>query len=269
MGQSVREENNHDATTQSAQPQLLDTQMSTQSKDEFYQNLLESMLRHKRLSAALDLLNEKVTTYRQWTMYHGTRLGGEENPEDYPMGSTTKKKKTQHQAMRTTGNDTIVVAGGRKRGLDLDGHEGESGLFIGSLSGMMPADAYGEGDEKHMDGYNDGDHDDRKKNRPGQRARKAKALAIELRKAGKTWNSSTNWREKKQHNGITDDDGGGGAQNAGGEGRDKYNSTGNSARHKGSNGNVAPKEDIHPSWAAAAQKSKGIAKFQGTKITFD
>jgi hypothetical protein len=97
-----------------------------------------------------------------------------------------------------------------------------------------------------------------KKNRQGQRARKAKAMAIEAKKAGRVWDSSLNWREKKENP--------------------------NPKRHKShhSEAEAPPKPSMaeeaisaHPSWAAkhsqqAKEKSGlGIVQFTGTKIKFD
>mmetsp|Transcript_26297 Transcript_26297/g.56471 ORF Transcript_26297/g.56471 Transcript_26297/m.56471 type:complete len:429 (+) Transcript_26297:112-1398(+) len=270
-----------------------DSKASSQSEDPFYQTLIESMLQHKRLSAASDELNEKVTEYRQWTLFREAVLHTQDN-----RGKRNKKNK-QQQEKSAPGNDTMVVAGGynsrNKRGVDLGGHEGESGLFIGSLSGMQ-AEAYDDDGENGMGGneddgeggYHELQEEEKKKNRPGQRARKAKAMAIEARKAGKTWDSSTstNWREEKK----------GRSENKhcerqrsanfeGEEGGHNFKSGGNKARRNEGDGGVMPKEaqdiatmgktwkeegNAHPSWAAAAaQKSQGIAKFKGTKITFD
>ena len=187
------------------------------------------------------------------------------------------KRKKKKQEINSSGNSTMVVAGGfqsRKRGLDLGGHEGASGLFIGSLAGL-PAEAYtddgeydmggSDDDDRNMDGY----QEEMKKNRPGQRARRAKATAIEARKSGKTWDSSLNWREKKSGRvDVKSRDGG----------RDHKSRTSDSgsvkptaAQHIATMGKTWKEEgNAHPSWAAkAAQKSQGIAKFEGTKITFD
>jgi hypothetical protein len=258
-----------------------------QFDDPFFQTLLESMFRHKRLSTALDQMNDKVTEYRQWTTRWETMQRGEiDNSEDNPHGGGNKKKNKKMNQ-----NDTIVVAasGGfnsRRRGdLDMGGHEGTSGIFIGSLAGHPIQDAGdGDGDEDMGDDDDDEYGTSKKKNRPGQRARKAKATAIEARKAGKTWDSSMNWREKKKGDNIGGLDGGK---------KDYNNSRGGTEQHKrndndrGSSNSVvvvpkaAPQHiasmgktwkdegNAHPSWvAAAAQKSQGIAKFEGKKITF-
>jgi len=268
------------------------TKATSQSEDPFYQALLESMFRHKRLSNALDQLNEKVTDYRQWTVRRAQ--GGNNNSygDDQLGGKKGKKKKKKQQQSSDPGNDTLVVAGGfnsRKRGLNLGGHEGASGLFIGSLSGMAAED-YDDDDEEGVGDEYGAEYEyptvEKKKNRPGQRARRAKAMAIEAKNAGKTWDLSINWREKK------DDTDGDQIRSTGvsrgGERRDNSNSRERQNTRNKSNADNKPKEakhqdiatmgkawkeegNAHPSWAAkaAAQKSQGIAEFKGKKITFD
>ena len=282
---AVLDSNGH---TESPTNKTQDTITSSQSEDPFYQTLLESMFRHKRLSNALDQLNEKVTDYRQWTLRRA-QGGNNNNYGDDQLGGKKGKKKKKKQSS-DPGNDTLVVAGGfnsRKRGLNLGGHEGASGLFIGSLSGMA-AEGYDD-DENVGDEYGD-DYEyptvEKKKNRPGQRARRAKAMAIEAKNAGKTWDSSINWREKKK-----DADGDqirSTGSSRGGDKRDKNNSRDKQNTRNKSNTDNKPKEakhqdiatmgkawkeegNAHPSWAAkaATQKSQGIAEFKGKKITFD
>lgn len=254
-----------------------------QSEDPFHQTLLESMLRHKRLSTALDQLNDKVTEYRQWIMRREEFLRGGDNPDDNHIGEgKTKKKNKSRQGKVASANDTMVVAGGfnrRKRGLDLGGHEGASGLFIGSLSGM-PAEGYDDDGDNNIDENDDregdlyGYQEGKKKNRPGQRARRAKAMAIEARKTGKTWDSSINWREKKKDGNEMDE----GRHTRKFEKeqnksykkkREESGAKPNKTQNIATMGKGWKEEEVHPSWAAAAQKTQGIAKFQGTKITFD
>jgi hypothetical protein len=267
------------------QKNLDSRRLSPQSDDPFYQNLLESMLRHKRLSTCLDQLNDKVTEYRQWSIRREPTRRGEDNLEGN-LNESYKKKKPNNRQGNTSGNDTIVVAGGfngRKRGLDLGGHEGASGIFIGSLAGNS-AEAYIEGGEIDMDGdvFDEdkeyGYQEDMKKNRPGQRARRAKATAIEARKAGKTWDSSMNWRERKggrKGNTHNDRKSTHGNEDATRGERKRHKSDGsvmaNSAQHIATMGKTWKEEgNAHPSWAAAAaQKSQGIAKFEGKKIIFN
>ena len=102
--------------------------------------LYYAIIWHKRLSAALNPLNEKVTECRQWKMQHEAMIWGECSPEDYNMGSKKKKNKKNQHEKAATGNDTMIFAGGfnsRKRGPDLGGHEGASGLFIGPCQGYL------------------------------------------------------------------------------------------------------------------------------------
>jgi hypothetical protein len=262
-----------------------DGTMPDQCDDPFYQALLEDMLQHKRLSNAVDQLNEKVTEFRSWSTHRQELLQGGDGMIDSDTGGKKKKKKSQQQSGGR--NETLIVAGGasmnnrqRRRGLDLAGHEGTSGLFIGSLSGAHfdGYDEMGEGE----DDYEDYNPVETKKNRPGQRARKAKAMAIEARKAGKNWDSSVNWRETKadkgEHGRSDDID-----RRGRGDGKRDKSMQNKTERSRTTSVKPAKAEQIatmgktwkeegnaHPSWAAkAAQKSQGIAKFSGTKITFD
>jgi hypothetical protein len=115
-----------------------------------------------------------------------------------------------------------------------------------------------------MENHEDADiFQPKKKNRMGQKQRKAKAMAMEAKKTGKTWNQSLNWRSKKS-----------------GDSKpcEEISSSGLS---KGSTilvGDVANmgttwKEEgkAHPSWAAreALKAKSGILPFAGKKITFD
>ncbi len=250
---------------------------SLQTDDPFYKDLIESMLLHKRLSSAMDELNDKVTDFRQWsTRRQQMLMGGEDHvvTDEYTSG---KKKRKKMQLDKT--NETLVVAGGQRH-KNMGGHEGTSGLFIGSLSGMPVDEDDQDGMGEAEYGYDDYP-EEKKKNRPGQRARRAKAMAIEAKKAGRTWNSSINWREKKPDSNNRNDDRGRGN---GGRTDNKATMTAD-GRHNDNIDSVKPRKaeqiaqmgkswkeegNAHPSWAAAAaQKSQGIQAFQGKKITFD
>lgn len=253
---------------------------NSQENDPFYTTLIEQMLRHKRLSTAMDQINDKVSEYQSWANHREQVILGGDNSEP----KRGKKKKQQSSSKEQ--NETLIVAGGTKRRkIDLGGHEGASGLFIGSLSGQK-VDGYSD-DDDDVEGYDD-DHDfykeTKKKNRPGQRARKAKAMAIEAKKAGKTWDSSINWREKKEDQNQDHDRGSRRHQVKNDKrGGGKHSNDGSQAAREGSTKPTKAKsQDIatmgkfwkedgkaHPSWAAAgAQKSQGIVEFKGTKITF-
>ena len=248
-------------------------------QDQFFLQLTETMLRHKRLSSAMDQLNGKVADFRQWSKRREGLLSGN---GDQDLGhqdrkTTTKTRKRQKLGTKST-NDTLIVAGGfhgRKRGLDLGGHEGASGIFIGSLSGVAADDDY------EWRSGTEGDFDEhiapetkRKKNRPGQRSRKAKALAIEAKKAGRTWDSSLNWREKKQEKLENSERSGGKHSGRGGAPRSSETTGTNRRGSMPANDVTTRKEwkvegNAHPSWAAANANKPTIQEFKGKKITFD
>jgi hypothetical protein len=253
---------------------------SSQADDPFYKDLIESMLQHKRLSSAMDQLNDKVTDFRQWTTRRQQMLMVENDPtlvDEYTGG---KRRKKSTQLDKTNVNETLVFAAGKRNGRSMGGHEGTSGLFIGSLSGI-PVEGFDDGGDEGV-GEDDYGYDDileqKKKNRPGQRQRKAKAIAIEAKKAGKTWDSSDNWREKKKGH-VRRDDGTSNEVRRGnkpGRKEQRQNDNTDSAKPRKAEqiaqmGKSWKEEgNAHPSWAAAAaQKSQGIQAFKGKKITFD
>lgn len=101
-----------------------------------------------------------------------------------------------------------------------------------------------------------------KNNRPGQRARQAKAMALRARREGRSVERSLNWRTavaKKTPSETTarsrhrhHDDDGPSSSTAWTPRRDEV------------------EEELHPSWAAARKsQNASISTFQGQKITFD
>merc|ERR1712238_206706 len=111
--------------------------------------------------------------------------------------SVRKDLKKIMQLMRQTNRYLKKRKSNGYREIDVAGHDGSSGLFIDSLNGQsMPMN-----EEEREHGISDygefNEFENVKKNRMGQRARKAKAMAIEAKKSGKVWNNSINWREKK------------------------------------------------------------------------
>ena len=241
--------------------------------------LTEDILKHKRLVDVVEKLNDRITDHRRWVLRREDYLFGGAFPgqdDGIPAGGG-KKRKGSKKGSGKAENDARAD------------HAGPAALFIGSLSGAGMDDGDGNGGEGSGDYYGPGGHEDEygipiKKNRPGQRQRKAKMMAIEAKKSGKTWDSSSNWREKKKSN----DDGGSYRRNhksnAGDDGRQR---TGNEQKVSASglktSDQVAASDvatmgkdwkeagKAHPSWAAQqAQKAKsGIQQFAGTKITFD
>lgn len=215
------------------------TGVSTQGEmGEDDRQLLERMLKHKRLVTAMEIWNEKVTEYSRWNLRRQERVA--EVPE---IISKSKKK-------RDAKNKKIKHKTGPRQSSD---------LFV-RLSGPTEQEGGHAGPER-------GDETDeyaaivkQKKNRPGQRARKAKAMAMEARKEGRTWDSSLNWREKKPK--PTNDE-------------EPYEKE-KQVPHKVQPAEIAAmgktwKEDgqAHPSWAARQSEKSGIVEFTGKKITFD
>lgn len=144
-----------------------------------------------------------------------------------------------------------------KKYLNLDGHDNEGGLFLESLSGnIVCREKYTK--EDIINDYCA--YQNLKKKRPGQRSRKAKALAIEAFKSGEKIppNKSLNWRNKKV-------------------GKGKETNIEQENNRKLSLNDVAnmgkiwkEKGKTHPSWAAKeiVKIKEGIVDFEGSRIKF-
>uniref|UniRef100_A0A6V2HBK2 Bud22 domain-containing protein n=1 Tax=Ditylum brightwellii TaxID=49249 RepID=A0A6V2HBK2_9STRA len=188
-----------------------------------------------------------------------------------------KKKKKKREREGGAGNERTS-----KRN-KLGGHGTTSNLFIDSLSGGGGAD--GEADDSHTenyngnpygpggdDYYNEGGQMNLKKNRPGQRARKAKAMAIQAKKEGRTWDSSVNWREKKKTKPEDENENGGNKQQTTTASGLKADTKIEAKDIAGMGKSWKEEGKAHPSWAARqTQKAKsgvGIVEFTGKKITF-
>jgi len=213
--------------------------------------MIDTMIKHKRMASAMQSISEKVSEYNAWLSRR----------EEWLANGGRSSARQENDAKK----------GGKKRGREVDvaGHDGNTGLFIESLAGTaMPQD----GHEEVAEGYEDYEQDDaifqqpKKKNRQGQRARKAKTMAIEARKTGKVWDSSSNWREKKIR--PPEEKEYPKVESASGLYKSKDIKVADVA-NMGKNWKEEGK--AHPSWAAReAQKAKsGIVAFAGKKITFD
>jgi hypothetical protein len=222
--------------------------------DIFTKETIETMLKHKRLSTAMNSVSEKVSEYNAWLSRREDWLASKKGKINNLNEKEDSKKR------------------GKKRGrhVDVAGHDGDTGMFIESLSGT----AVPRQDEPGLSGYEGyGEYEEeyheqmpKKKNRMGQRQRKAKAMAMESKKAGRLLDSdsSTNWREKKQKS--MDEP----MKEESASGLDKSKTF--KAAEVASMGKTWKEEGkAHPSWAAReAQKAKsGIVAFAGKKITFD
>jgi len=194
--------------------------------------VLHSFLMHKKIASVVQSIKEKKSDFEARKHYNTSERA-------------KKERNNQHEHKR-------------KR---LEEYGASSGLFIGSLSGgqsMMDED---EVVGHAYDPYDDL-HEKPKKNRPGQRARRAKAMALEARRQGKEY-KSINWRPKK----ATQD---GDEDSRKASGLDDHKPI-NAADVADMGKNWKDSGKAHPSWAAKehAKKQTGIATFAGKKITFD
>jgi hypothetical protein len=187
----------------------------------------EKLLEHKRMQQALEQWSDQVTEFRKWCL---RRLDREE--EGYLDKNTTKGGKPVKA--NVTQDDMGDVA---------------SSLFVQL------------GDTNKLGGVPE------KKNRPGQRARKAKAAAIEAKQKGlPAPEKSLNWREAKPfvRPGMDSHDARSSEHSS--YLKDRHHATSNQPHPAPQK---AEDETLHPSWQAQKAKKEGIVTFQGKKITFD
>ena len=218
------------------------------------QALLERILKHKKLQTALENWNEQVTEYRRWSLKQEEKaLGIPDFDNSAGTGGKKKRKKRGNSQQDASTSSTYQP-------------NPDKSLFVCLGGGGEDDNGHQNDFDEEMPHYGPGSFAEKKKNRPGQRARKAKAVAIEAKQAGRTHRAadSLNWRPKKQQQPSEDDD---------------NNNLHSTAKH--SQGKAAPRiqadthkpdantEELHPSWAAKKEsKKEGIVQFQGTKITF-
>ena len=113
------------------------------------------MLCHKRMLSAMETWNEKVTEYRRWLLKRQVRIS------NVPSFSTDKTPPNKKQKKS---------------------FESASGMFVCLGGAQMPDDHYyGPAGEDEYHAY----AGTKKKNRTGQRARKAKAMAGNPSKEGR------------------------------------------------------------------------------------
>jgi len=223
--------------------------------EQYYNSLIESMLQHKKMLVVIESVNASVSEYNRWITKR----------EEWLYRSSSKDKNTKK-----------LKAKDRMDTNDTSAHVGNSGLFIDSLAGE---EIHREDDDYDSDEYQDYDENVDllvvKKNRMGQRARKARAMALESKKEGNSYNrnlSTKNWFEMKPKNRKKEK---------------KATKTNELASGLDASKQVAVAEvatmgstwkeegKAHPSWAARqVQKEKsgsgiGNIEFKGKKITFD
>lgn len=240
------------------------------SNDQSSKEFIEStgILQQKKLVQAMESVNESMLEYNRWLVRKEEWL--------YGFLSSSKSQKQQGKSMSSRGTG---------RTIDVSGHEGDSGLFINSLAGYdNDNDIENEGEQKYE--YDDGNDDEderqeyeiyndfdqqkkRKKNRVGQRVRKAQALALEAKKHGKNvkddiknwWELQPKNKQKKELKHTYE------IASSGLDVSKRVNASeivqmGSSWKEEGK---------THPSWAARQVQKVNIGKieFKGKKTTFD
>ena len=259
-----------------------DTDSMDASTKEKHNQLIESILTHKKMIAAIEVVNKSATEYNIWLARKEERLSGKET-----QSKKTKKKNKNHN------NNSSSK---KSKSSDVSDHIADSGLFIDSLAGKVENDdadddilakyaGFGQEEGNDVDEnddefeiYTDAEPRKKRKNRMGQRERKARAMALEAKQQhGKPFDprSIKKWYELKPKNPK----------------KEKKNNTSDNKSQLASGLDATKKVDAsevvnmgsnwkdegkaHPSWAARqVQKSKsgsgiGNIEFKGKKITFD
>lgn len=255
------EENEDEASSISEESDSEDHEKS--NLEQKGQWVIENILSNQRLVKLMEEWSEETRKYRTWFVQGRERLEQPTQPsqkKSKKKGSKQKNRSSdressihqqQEQEYLTHGQSVFVQLGDAPP-IDDDG-------------GVNPEEDHGdiEDDANMLNPYYVPDELKKKKNRPGQRARKAKAQALEAKKAGRKnrpVDESLNWRSKKSAES--------GAQDS------KHNRKSSpSFKHQKAtpveDSSSGLQEELHPSWAARKTQSSAIAKFQGTKITFD
>ena len=231
--------------------------------------LVDAVLTHKRFSKSLEEWNDKVTEYRRWCMKLEQRNNPNPFDEDFAPSKRSKKNKNKQKRAASSIADAGLQAT----------VENESSLFC-TLGGAIP-DVIEKDEFNKYSQYGPGSElgeVPKRKNRMGQRQRRAKAMAIEAKKQGRSHEyQSANWREPKPKEGKDDAGNEGGKRKSRGRGREtnrNQRSFQNKDRdysrqqHEEPTTNNQADEKQHPSWAAKQAQSTGIVAFKGTKITF-
>ncbi len=244
--------------------------------------LVDAVLAHKRFSKSLEEWNEKVTEYRRWCM----KLEQRNNPNPFGMdddfGPSKRSKKNKNKQKNGRSATSIADAGLQAT------VENESSLFC-TLGGGVPNVGIEKDEFNKYSQYGPGaefGEAPKRKNRKGQRQRRAKALAIEAKKQGRSheYYQSANWREPKANKENDEDQG---KRKSRGRGREPNRNQRSIQQQQNQDYDYSfshqPKqqqqqqqqydknqtdEKQHPSWAAKQAQSTGIVAFKGTKITF-
>ncbi|GMI58520.1 hypothetical protein ScalyP_jg10342 [Parmales sp. scaly parma] len=259
-----------------------------------FRNFVEKTLNNKKICEVLDGLNVRVNDMRRKVLVQS------ENIDGGVQKSIGKRKRPKNSAAPPP-PPTNNWSKKHKR----ENYNSTSGVFLqmnaGSDASLLPLNPDEDnnndsGEQPNPSGniYGPGGDDDEwnmttqmtTKNRKGQRARRAKAQALEAKKQGLQWDSSLNWREKKKKK-VDGDDGDDGD---GGDGDGNNNNNNDKTKNKQQQRQAKAKEKVikksdvaesgknwkdnksseHPSWLAKQAASKSnIVAFSGKKTTFD
>jgi hypothetical protein len=221
---------NPDPNADFQQPEPLSPELKSQ---------VDMILTHIRFQSVLEECHKNVTDYRRWALKLDERGEFRIQPAKGAKAKNPIPKQMQHQPM--------------------------------SLFCSLNDDGDGDGETTEMSPYGPGAYMETvptKKNRQGQRARRAKAMAIEAKNKGKKY-ESLNWRSSEEK-----------SKEQKPEERDHQDHSSRSAKREqpnsivafgdrnGGTNSTAPAEKQHPSWVAKQAQKSGIVAFKGTKITF-
>ena len=239
------DDNNHDTKNRNGD-----------NNDAFTTKLMNDIIKHKRIVAVMQNIRVKVSEYNTWLAKEEEWLSGKKQNEK-------KRSDRSSQSLKRNRHDYEAV---------------EGDVFIGSLANETELPDYGNTDEEEVGDHNEGDegygdfenYNDiqlAKKNRMGQRQRKARAKAIEAANKGNILgkDQSLNWRPKKQKR---DDSQKNKVKVESASGLDK-SKTIQVADVANMGKNWKDEGKAHPSWAAREAQKSGIVEFKGKKITFD
>ena len=248
-------------------PEEITVDAPVEPSSQEHHNMIQQCLAHKRFQKTLEEWNIKVTEYRRWSL----QLDEKRN-EMMMMAGSGKGKKGKKGRNIQESTDYVDYRQQQKQaptsmfcslgGDEDDGAGGEDGEEGGDWS------AYGPG--AMMDAF-----PLKKKNRKGQRQRKAKAMALEAKRSGNKEFQSLNWRQgddkKKQKKEEKSEDGdkNNGSDKGDSKPLDSFSRQQNEGQAKASKAETVDAATAHPSWAAKKEQQTGIVAFQGTKITFD
>lgn len=183
---------------------------NTVTREEPDKQAIERILQHKRMREALESWSLKVTEYRRWCSRNNSHNSDGDSDDD----DVKEKRKRKPNSKK----EKQPVA---------DPIDSSHSLFM----------TLNTNDEDEEDGTRP------KKNRAGQKARRAKAQALEARREGRSVDKSSNWREALEKNHYPPED---------------------AERQP-----TEEEKQLHPSWEASKTKQSSIVEFQGKKITFD